>query len=419
MVSGSHRRLAKLGAIAVSAAMLTACSTGTGSGKGGTDIRMLVNTTPVLTKQFYENLVAPYVAAHPGVKVTIEAPTGKGVTDSLQQDLAAGRPPAIIAGGQNTQFADQMAPLPDEPWVRNAPFSQSAKLKGKVWMVGTGVQIQSLVFYNKAAFQKAGITDPPRTVDQYTADLRKLKTAGYTPLQTGGEWTTGSQFLMLANPNVMNTAPDWYAQRNKNAVSFADSNYAKYLDVYQSWIKQGLVPKDADGTKYQDMITDFTTGKSATMVMGSWLVASVDSAKPSFGVGVFPVPTFDGSEPPQASNPAMTYSVLKASNQQTAAMGLVKYLVSDKAAITTSLKAEGNFRTGYSYDASLLTDEVGKILDAAHGKVVAIGPGLGDNSAPAGFEDEINTQIQSLYLGTKPAAVAAAMDKWWTSNAPK
>ncbi|MFJ1679564.1 ABC transporter substrate-binding protein [Streptomyces sp. NPDC088251] len=419
MVSGSRRHLVKLGAIAISAALLTGCSTGSDSAGGDKNIRMLVNITPVLTKQFYKDLVAGYVASHPGVKVTIEAPTGRGIEDTLKQQLAAGSPPDILAGGQNTALAGQMEPLPDEQWVKDAPFAEASKLDGKVWMAGTGVQLQSLVFYNKAAFAKAGVTGTPKTVDEFTAALRKLKGAGYTPLQTGGEWTTGAQALMMANPNVMNTEPQWYAKRNKGSVTFAGSNYAKYLGVYQSWIKDGLVPKDANGIKYQDMINNFTAGKSATMVMGNWLAASLAEAKPGIDAGVFPVPTFDGSTPPQAANPAMPYSVLKSSRHADAAMDLVKYLVSDKKAITKALSAEGNFRTGYSYEASPLTKDIAKLLDKAGGETVAIGPGLGDNSSPAGFPAEFNTQVQSMYLGTTADQVAGAMDKWWAANAPK
>ncbi|WLQ38696.1 extracellular solute-binding protein [Streptomyces laculatispora] len=419
MVSGSRRHLVKLGAIAISAALLTGCSTGTDSAGGGKNIRMLVNITPVLTKQFYKDLVAGYVADHPGVKVTIEAPTGRGIEDTLKQQLAAGSPPDILAGGQNTALAGQMAPLPDAQWVKDSPFAEASKLDGKVWMAGTGVQLQSLVFYNKDAFTKAGVTSTPKTFDEFTAALRKLKGAGYTPMQTGGEWTTGAQALMMANPNVMNTEPQWNAKRNKGSVTFAGSNYAKFLDVYQSWIKDGLVPKDANGIKYQDMINNFTAGKSATMVMGNWLAASLADAKPGFDAGVFPVPTFDGSTPPQAANPAMPYSVLKSSKHTAEAIDLVKYLVSDKKAVTKGLSAEGNFRTGYSYKATPLTNDIAKLLDAAGGKTVAIGPGLGDNSSPAGFPDELNTQVQSMYLGTSADRVAGAMDKWWSANAPK
>lgn len=97
MVSGSRRHLVKLGAIAMSAALLTGCSTGSDSAGGDKNIRMLVNITPVLTKQFYKDLVAGYVAGHPGVKVTIEAPTGRGIEDTLKQQLAAGSPPDILA----------------------------------------------------------------------------------------------------------------------------------------------------------------------------------------------------------------------------------------------------------------------------------------------------------------------------------
>ena len=75
----------------------------------------------------------------------------------------------------------------------------------------------------------------------------------------------------------------------------------------------------------------------------------------------------------------------------------------DETAVTTSLESEGNFRAGYSYEGTPLNQDVGAILDAAPGLVIGTsGPGI-----PAGFGDELNKQVQALYVGTTPAVAAA------------
>ena len=128
-----------------------------------TELRMLVNVTPVLTLDFWESLVAPWEEANPNVDVVIEAPA-TNVGETLQQQLAAGTEPDIVDGAP-VAMSDVMAELPDEDWVNDTPFVEETATDGKKWVVGTGVQMQSLVFYNKDAFEAAGIEDVPTSVD--------------------------------------------------------------------------------------------------------------------------------------------------------------------------------------------------------------------------------------------------------------
>ncbi|QUQ72471.1 ABC transporter substrate-binding protein [Kutzneria sp. CA-103260] len=402
--------------VASSALLLVGCGTSTGSSADNTSltgtVRILANITPALTKQYYQGLVAPFVKSHPGVTVTIESPSGKDVQSTLQQELASGSTPDVVASNLDPVVAPQMTPFPDADWVKATPLADNNKVDGKVWQVATGAQIQSLVFYNQDAFQKAGITVPPASLTDFTADLVKLKAAGYVPLQTAGEWVTGAQFAMMANPALLGKSPDWYLQRNDGKVKFAGSAYETYLKAYADWIAQGLVPKESLGQKYQDSIDSFSGGKSGMYVMGNWLVATVDKTPPSFKVGVFPTPTVDGSAPKQLSGAAQPYSILKASKNQALDLALVQYLVSDKDAVTTSLKSEGNFRSGFSYPGSELNTAVGQILDKSPGAVNGTS-GQGVNS---GFGNELNTVVQSLYTGQNAAQATAALDSWWDAN---
>lgn len=392
--------------------LLAGCSTSSADG-GDTELRLLANITPVLTKEYYEKLVAPWVAEHEGVSVTIEVPSGENVQATLQQELASGDIPDIVASNLDPVVAPQLLGFPDEPWVLDTPLAEQNKVDDKIWQVATGAQIQSLVFYNKDAFAAAGVTDTPTSVDEFTAALRSVKAAGgQTPLGTAGEWVTGAQFAMMANPDLL-ASGDFYTEVTDGEATFADSAYADYLEAYSGWITESLVDPDALGLKYQDSIDAFTGGESAAIVMGNWLVPSIDEAGVDFEVGVFAAPSLDGQPAAQMSGPAQPYSILQGSKNQELALSLVEYLVTDETAVTTSLESEGNFRAGYSYEGTPLNQDVGAILDAAPGLVIGTsGPGI-----PAGFGDELNKQVQALYVGTTPAVAAAALDSWWSMNA--
>ena len=413
MRHNTRRVVAVIATSALGAGILAGCSTGGGEEGAETELRILANITPVLTKEYYEELVQPWVDDHEGVTVTIEIPSGENVQATLQQELASGDIPDIVASNLDPVVAPQLLAFPEESWVQDTPLAKENALDGKIWQVATGAQIQSLVYYNKDLFAAAGVTEPPTSIEEFTAALEAVKAAGgATPLGTAGEWVTGAQFAMMANPALLESG-DFYTDATDGSASFADSPYADYLEAYAGWISDGLVDPAALGLKSQDSIDAFTAGSSASIVMGNWLVPSIDEAGVDFEVGVFATPSLTGEAAPQMSGPAQPYSILSASKNHDLALSLVEYLVTDKKAVTTSLESEGNFRQGYTYEGSPLNQEVGAILDAAPGLVIGTsGPGI-----PGGFGDELNKQIQALYVGTTPADAAAALDAWWGLNA--
>ncbi|MFD7623399.1 sugar-binding protein, partial [Streptomyces sp. NPDC059802] len=74
--------------------------------------------------------------------------------------------------------------------------------------------------------------------------------------------------------------------------------------------------------------------------------------------------------------------------------------------------SDGNLREGFTYPMSGLGSSVQQILDKAPSVLVKSG-----RSQPiAGFSDELNKQVQSLYTGSSPAGAADGLDKWWNSQ---
>ncbi|MFI6019316.1 ABC transporter substrate-binding protein [Streptomyces sp. NPDC051287] len=383
-----------------------------GAGATGT-VRMLVNITPNLTKDYWRNLVAPFEKANPGIKVRIEAPTSSdgSVDTTLPQQLAAGSPPDVVEGSHSNKVVPYLRDLSDQKWATSAPMADAQRLDGRLYDVSIGQQAQSLVFYNKTAFKKAGITEEPRTLDELTADMGRLKTAGYLPMQTAGEWVTEAQFMQLFGPTLTTPDKDWYLQAATGKRSLA-KDLGPGAALYKSWIDKGYIDKNALGTKYADGETAFLSGKSALYPMGCWFVAAEHAAKKDFEVGVFAVPqTNDPATSRLAVTPGANYRIFKGSSHQTADAKLVKFLTTDKAAVESQLKQDTSYRTGYPYTLSPLSDEVQRLLDdTADGHQAIMGGG--EYQMPAGFEDQAGKRIQSLYTGGDPAAAMKTLDSW-------
>jgi ABC-type glycerol-3-phosphate transport system substrate-binding protein len=413
------------GSVAVLGALLslslTACGGGFADegGEGGDtgSIRMLVNITPNLTQDFWEELVAPFEKANPGVDVVIEAPSGKGVSDTLQQQLAAGDPPDVVETLMaDPALAPQLVDLSGEDWVKDTPLVEQAALDGKIYTVGVGEQAQSLVFYNKDAFAKAGIAELPSTLDGMTEAMGKLKAAGYLPLQTAGDFVTGLQLLQLTDPALAADHENWHKDVQAGETTVGESTLP-YLKLYQQWINAGYIDKNALGLKYPDAETAFLTGKSAMFIMGSWFTAAEAKADKDFEVGVFPAPVAAGQESPGAQGATMAapYMVMKSTEHRSLATKLVEWLVTDEKAVAAQLEQDGNFRTGVEREFTPLEQDVQKILDEAPAKV-AQGEGYGDSTLPRGFGAAWNTEVQGLYIGHTPEAVAQAVDAWVSSH---
>ena len=389
-----------------------------GSSSGGThQVRLLVNITPNLTKDYWEKLVAPYEKANPDVDVIIQAPSGQGVKDTLPQLLAAGNAPDVVETlTADEKLAPQMLDLTNESWVKDTPLATMAALDGKIYTVGVGMQAQSLVFYNTEAFKKARISEPPRTLDEFDDAMAKLKKAGYLPLQTAGDYVTGLQLLQLADPSVASKYPDWYQQVHSGKVTVGNS-MLPLLRRYRSWIDHGYVDKNALGLDDATSQSSFLGGKAGMYVMGSWFVRTADEAKTKFDVGVFPAPVEAGESAPgpQGVTMAAPYMILKSSQQQDASKKLVQWLVTDKTAVQSQLTQDGNFRRGYQDQLSPLGRQVQSILDDAPDQV-AQGEGYGSNTLPAGFNTEWNKQVQGLYTGQSPEDVAKGIDEWVESK---
>ncbi|MFC7877827.1 ABC transporter substrate-binding protein [Isoptericola sp. NPDC057391] len=416
-----HRTLASVGTLTVAALALTGCAGSDddgGSGGGPTEVSMLVNVTPNLTEEFWNELVKPFEDANPDIDVVVQNPGAEGVAAALPRLLTAGDAPDVVQSlPPTTDLAPELVDLSQYDWATTGPLADQYSIDGKYYMAGIGFQLQSLWFYNKTAFEEAGITEVPTTVEELTAALGKLKDAGWTPVQTGGDWMTSHSLQALGLPSIVAEDPEWFAHMSAGEATFSDT-YGDAVATYADWVAKGYVPKDALGIKYPDAEQAFLSGKSAIYPMGSWFAGTEAKAEEKAEIGVFRAPAVEGvANPAMGANIASPYSILRSSESQDAAAKLVEFLVTDKDAVASQLEVDGNFRDGYEYEMDDLGKELLQIVaDTPAEAYTPTGQGYGERTLPTGYSDEINAQTQALIGGTPADEVDAAMDDWFAST---
>lgn len=189
---------------------ITAAGTAEAADRAGT-IVISVQSTDVQT---YQALADGYMALNPDVDVRVELKPSDGYQEFIRAQFAAGTPEVSIVNGnvvadliQAKQFVDMSAyldrtnPYTGQPWRATmdevAVQNMANPVTGEIYTLNLET-VQVLWFYNKTAFEAAGIleeaealaasdTNQP-TWDQFMEWCDKLTEAGYIPVAIEGDY---------------------------------------------------------------------------------------------------------------------------------------------------------------------------------------------------------------------------------------
>ena len=161
------------------------------------------------------------------------------------------------------------------------------------------------VLYNKAVFEAAGITELPKTPDEFIAALKAVKEkTDAIPLYTNyaAGWTMGAWDAYVGVAATGDTA--YMAQILPHAKDpFAKQEdpltgpYAVYKILYDA-AAEGLIEEDYTTTDWEGCKGMMNRGEIATMVLGSWAYTQMQEAgdKPQdIGYMAFPI-TVNGKQ---------------------------------------------------------------------------------------------------------------------------
>ncbi|RRD46830.1 ABC transporter substrate-binding protein [Tessaracoccus sp. OH4464_COT-324] len=311
------KRMFKLGAMVLASAFaLSACGGGdtapaAGDGKGKesseagksaatdleTTIKILAPSYAETSKGDWEKIIAEFNKSYPKVKVELQIEGWEAFTSKVQARIQAKDYPDILndnnyatmaAGGLLYPVEEVMSKetidLIEPKLLENGKGSD-----GKLWAV-PDIASARLMAYNTGIFEKAGITEPPKTWDELTAAAKKIKdlndgSYGYG-LPLGEEEAQVETSLWLwGNGGEWGVDGKLTAKQDKAVEAFKQM---------KMMIDEGLTQPNVGSTNRQGAVDLFNNGKLGMLLMHTGVLTQTDKDFSDVKYKLAPVPSKDG-----------------------------------------------------------------------------------------------------------------------------
>lgn len=286
--------------IAVAALLLAGCSTGGGSNQDdgaapSGDITVLTNRTDLVDTVF-EQYKKDFNKVYPDVKVTFQAITDyEGEVTTRLSTKNYGDVLGIPNSVTPDQFPQFFEPLGDTADMKaKYRFLNDKSFEGKQYGLPTfGNAIG--ILYNKRVFAQAGVTDLPKTPDEFINDLKLVQSNTdaipyYTNYKDGWPLSQWQGFQGLSNnPSVV-------SDRDGSDAPWAKGNDQYIIDsMLFTIVQNGLSEPDPLTTAWEGSKTLLATGKVASAALGSWAItqfqkAATDAGADPADIGYMPFP---------------------------------------------------------------------------------------------------------------------------------
>lgn len=327
------RLFAGVSALVVTAG-LSACSSSSDGGSGGSTAIDVWLMRDSVSDQFQKDFVEGFEAAHPDIEVKVQIQEWDGIGEKVTAALASSDAPDVIETGntQVAQFAqsgglldlsDKVGELGGKDWLKGLaePGAYDGKQYGIPYYAANRV-----VIYRTDLFEKAGV-DPAalKTRDQWIAATKKLNTGG-----TQGIYLPGQNWYTLAG-FVWDEGGDLATESGGKWKGSLDTPEAlRGMEFYQELQALGRGPKDSDEAN-PPQADVMAKGKVAQIISSPGGANTVVENNPALKdkLGFFPIPGKTADTPGAVFTGGSDLVIPTASAKQDAAYTFVKELTGD------------------------------------------------------------------------------------------
>lgn len=326
--------------------MLAACGSGKTESTPATDaagnavvsgkITYLTNRTDLDTDGTYEALIAKFNETYPQVEVEVQSITDyAGELATRMQTTEYGDVLMIPDAVPSSAFSKYFEPFGTVESLSDKyqeGYLYSKWYDGQVYGLAYMCTVQGVV-YNKAVFQKAGITELPKTPEEFLACLQKIKDNTdaipyYTNANSGwtlDQWEDHTFGTITGNANYKNNE----LPNDKAAFDQGSSHYTVAKLLYDI-IDQGLCESDPTTCDWEASKLMLNNGEIGCMVLGSWAVSQIrDAGDHGADVGYMPFPYSIDGQQYATSGTDYCYAINKNTKNMAAAKAFVQFMVEE------------------------------------------------------------------------------------------
>ena len=273
------------------------------------DLKFISHRTDLIEDGTFDGYIAAFQEMYPNITISYEGITdyaGDMTTRLTSNDWGdVCMIPTTIPLSELSNYFYAMCDLSEIEADYN--FASNRAYDGKVYGIPSTGNAQGIV-YNKAVFEAAGITEIPKTPDEFLDALQKIKdNTDAIPLYTNyaAGWTMSAWDAYIgggatADPDWMNiTMPQTHDVFAPGVPTGDDQSgpYAVYYTLYEA-VARGLTEDDPTTTDWEGSKPMINNGQIGTMVLGSWAIVQMqDAGDNADDIGYMPFPiTVDGTQ---------------------------------------------------------------------------------------------------------------------------
>ncbi|MFD2117590.1 ABC transporter substrate-binding protein [Paenibacillus yanchengensis] len=369
-------------------------------------------------KEFFKKIEDKFHEQNPDIKVIgIANNSNLTVTEFLKTSLASGDMPDVMTMMTVDEFADAGALLEIPDDIANLLADPDFGRKdGKLYTVPYKTDVIG-VFYNKDLFEQWGV-EVPKTWAEFVAIIEKSKENKTTPLSISGKdsWVLGMGGLWpLIGAEALEKNPEFPTQRAQGEVDFTDPVFASAMQKFSDLNTMGAFGKGVLGINYQQATEQFTSGKAAMYMNGSWVAGSdFPNLQPGFDVGFFPLPSETAVKGYMAKG-TEGWSVSSTTEHPEAALKFLKFLFEDEEVYASLIETEAAFSTTAKQIMYPVNEYGQAVLDGIEGyePYPLPGFGLGESAWAPGIDSFIFKILQNVVSGSDIQKEIADANKEW------
>ena len=302
--------------LALSISMLAACGGGGGgesSDEGGDITLTFLDKHPEEEyKGYFEQAIADFEAANPGVHIEYENISDQAIKEKLAVLASGGDMPDIFFawGGESlNRFSRNGKCLDLTPYFEADPewrdsflpmFLSSSVLDGKNYAVPYRSSVLYML-YNKKVLEDNGI-EVPETWDEFMAACEKLKGAGVAPIAFGNS----DQWYAMWYIGQFNSSFVDKAVRDKDynpaSSEFTDPGYEAAVQTFLDLNSKGYMGTNVNSKDYYQVREEFAVGQYGFMLDATSQFSFYTEAMGPEGYGYFKIPIPTGANGDEAND---------------------------------------------------------------------------------------------------------------------
>lgn len=294
--------LLTIGMTALAAVTLVGCSSGSSDSDVET-ITFINHKTDWETNGKWDEYIAKFNEKYPDIKVEVQTITDYAGQMKTRMNSKEYGDVLMIPGDISPKdYENFFESLGDTEELSEKYLGLNDRsYEGVQYGIPSQMNATGLVI-NKEVFEDAGITEFPKTTEDFIVALKKIKenNSSIVPLYTNyaAGWTLSN--WDFTRTGVSGNA-DFTNEMTLDTSLFDEGGtmYTIYNTLY-TVAKEGLIESDPTTSDWEQSKVDLANGKVAVMVLGSWAVPQVQEANEdnadNITFEVFPVTASDGKQ---------------------------------------------------------------------------------------------------------------------------